>query len=160
VDGAAVSAFPLPRLLRWCPPLVAAVLPVLVLAGCGGGGEKDLDALVPEVPADTLAAWLDRGEPVTVLDVRADSLFEAAHVPGSIRAYGLGASDLRDVFPSDPAGPMVVLGDSTTAPQAARLVLDARKLGYTGTRRLHGGIAAWRERGYTLDGSRSFAIPR
>jgi rhodanese-related sulfurtransferase len=124
-------------------------------AGCGKGERDSVATVAP----DSLAAWLDAGVAAVILDVRPDSLYEAGHLPGSIRAYGKGIADLREVLPPDPQDPIVVVGDPEREAAAARLARDADRLGFPRVFRLAGDIPAWRDAGYGLDGSRVFEVP-
>ena len=136
----------------------ALIVLAAVWGACGGGedGRNTPDDILP----DTLAAWIEEGRRITLLDTQPDSVFDAEHLPGAIRAYGLRIPDLREVLPRDPDVPIVVY-NSDGAPPAADQDLARQAVGYgfSGVYWLDGGVKSWKERGFNVDGIRMFPRP-
>jgi rhodanese-related sulfurtransferase len=132
---------------RWAPVLAWGLAAATLGTGCGG--KEAAGPVVRSVPPDTLSAWLSARRRLVLFDSRPDSLYERGHVPGSIRAHGRSIPELRDVLPFGPDVPIVVVeGDSTGDSLASRLAA----YGFPVVCRLAGGVQAWREQGYQLDG--------
>lgn len=112
--------------------------------------------MVRSVSPDTLTAWLSAGRRLVLFDSRPDSLYDQGHVPGSVRAHGKSIPQLRDVLPFGPDVPIVVVESDSTGENALASRLAA--YGFPVVFRLAGGVRAWRDHGYQLDGYR--ALPR
>lgn len=97
----------------------------------------DVPAPAPMSPAE-LAARLDE---VQVLDIRDETAFAAAHVPGSLSIWSGGLSHYAGWFLSDDTPLVLVADDVASGERAAR---DLSRVGFDnleGT--LSGGIHAW-----------------
>jgi rhodanese-related sulfurtransferase len=56
-----------------------------LLAGCGAGTDLGLlPAEVEEITAAELQRMVDRGENITIIDVRSAAEYDSGHIPGSI----------------------------------------------------------------------------
>jgi len=143
----------------------AAVL-VLVLAAsvwaCGGGGGKEHSDKTPRGPGlspDTLAAWIDEERDLVLLDTQPESLFTVGHLPGAVWAGEKKADDLGAVLPRDPALTIVVYNRDGVPPEGRDLAAEILWIGYPRVYWLQGGLEAWRDRGYDVDGYRTFPTP-
>jgi rhodanese-related sulfurtransferase len=97
---------------------------------------------------------------VSLLDIQPDSLFDAHHLSGAVRAHGLRIPDLREVLPPAPETPIVVYNtDGVPPPPGEDLAQEAVRLGFQYVYWLEGGVLVWKARGYNLDGSRLFPRP-
>jgi rhodanese-related sulfurtransferase len=109
---------------------------------------KDAKSRIKETTVDEVKARMDRGEKLTILDVREESEFARDHLPGAVH-LGKGVLE-RDVEVRCPdLGTELILycgGGSRSA-----LAADAlQKMGYPNVVSMDGGIRDWRGRGYPL----------
>ena len=132
----------------------AIALEGMGIGACGGGAVDGPQSA--GIPADSLSRWMDEARPFALLDVRPDSLFEAARIAGSIRAHGLDYASLRQVLPDRPEVPLVFVSEDGSrilgAPDR-----DAASAGHARVFWLAGGVQGWRAAGYPVVGSRDFA---
>lgn len=144
--------------------LPAAVL-VLVLAAalwaCGGGGSGHSDKTPrgPGVSPDSLRAWIDNERDLVLLDTQPESLYTAGHLPGAVWAGNKKADALGDVLPRDPHLTIVVYNKDGVPPKGHDLAAEILWIGFPRVYWLQGGLEAWREQGYDVDGSRVFPTP-
>jgi rhodanese-related sulfurtransferase len=101
-----------------------------------------------EIDASTLKAWLSDGAEIALFDVREHGQYGAGH---PFFAVPLPYSRLETGLPALAPNPAVRIvlcdgGDGVAARAAAR----AAALGYGNAEVLNGGVAAWRQAGYTL----------
>ena len=92
------------------------------------------------VDARTLRAWLDRGDPVKVLDVRSPAEYEAAHISGAFNV----PLDTLDVYRGAirrVAEPVVLV--CRTGQQAAQAAVKLEEAGMPDVHVLQGGLLAW-----------------
>ena len=110
---------------------------------CGIGSE-DEPAEVPghEIEPEELKARLDRGEALTLLDVREPGEFEIAHLQGArLIPRATLAERLGELSTADEVVVYCKMGGRSA--QATKLLLD---MGFQKVRNLKGGIDAWSER--------------
>jgi shikimate kinase/rhodanese-related sulfurtransferase len=103
---------------------------------------------IRETTVDAVKAMLDRGEKITVIDVREESEWAKDHLPGAIHlGKGILERDVEQRIP-DTAAPLVLYcgGGFRSALAADNL----QKMGYTNVLSMDGGIRGWREKGYPL----------
>jgi adenylyltransferase/sulfurtransferase len=102
--------------------------------------ESQMDP-IPEMTATELRARLDRGERITLLDVREPVEWDIGNLgPEGATLIPLGQLPQR-ISELDPAGEMVVYCRSGA--RSARAVRQLRDAGFTGVWNLAGGILAW-----------------
>lgn len=117
------------------------------------------------IEAEDLAREIDAGD-VQLLDTRRPAEFAKGHIAGAINfsTYDVFATDTRPeglaAFAQDMATRYLTVGVSATRPvvvyeedtgmRAARDAWILQFLGHPGVRLLHGGLAAWRGKGYQL----------
>ncbi|MFO0928111.1 MAG: rhodanese-like domain-containing protein [Gemmataceae bacterium] len=109
---------------------------------------NDARSRVRETTVDAVKARLDRGERLTVIDVREESEYARDHLPGAIHlGKGILERDVEAKFP-DPAVELILYcgGGFRSALAADNL----QKMGYTNVISMDGGIRDWRQRGYPL----------
>jgi adenylyltransferase/sulfurtransferase len=98
-------------------------------------------AMVPEIAPRDLAARLDAGDPLVLLDVREPAEWQVARLPGA-RLVPLGT--LEEVLPTlDPRQETVVYCRSGV--RSATAVRRLRAAGFEHVRNLAGGILRWSE---------------
>jgi rhodanese-related sulfurtransferase len=135
-------------LLAWAAALAGAA--------CSGGGEGTPRPGARSILPDTLALWVASGN-VVLFDIQPDSLYERARLPLAAPAHGASVSDLRDLIPIDPTVPLVVYNtDGSTPPPGENLAAAIAEYGFQEIYWLEGGLHAWVDRGYNVDGSRLF----
>ena len=130
--------------MTWLIPIL------LLLPGCGGGTGAEVRPLSP----DTLAAWVDAGIPMVLLDTRSRSAYDARHVPAAISAEKRTVTQLREVLPANPAMPLVIYDGGGEEVRGARLALEAAGVfGFPLVYLLEGGMAAYATGGRQLEGN-------
>lgn len=94
---------------------------------------------------------LDRGDPFHLIDVREDNEFAKDHAKGA-RHLGRGIleRDIETVIPDKRAEIILYCGGGYRSALAAE---SLRQMGYTNVRSMDGGMRAWREAGYPIEGS-------
>lgn len=109
-----------------------------------------IDPIGADVDPHTLKQWLHDGREITLIDVREHGqygeshLFYAAPVPYSrLEVDIVRLAPRRDVR-------LVVYDNGGSDDTAARAARALAALGYTGVRRLAGGIAQWQQDGYAV----------
>jgi rhodanese-related sulfurtransferase len=109
---------------------------------------NDAKSRVRETTVDEVKARLDRGEALTLIDVREESEYAKDHLPGAVHlGKGIIERDVEQRFP-DPAAELILYcgGGFRSALAADNL----QKMGYTNVVSMDGGIRDWRNRGYPL----------
>ncbi|HUH13925.1 MAG TPA: molybdopterin-synthase adenylyltransferase MoeB [Longimicrobiales bacterium] len=111
-------------------------------AGAGGEGAGRADAQsVPQVTATEVKERLDRGDPVTLVDVREPREWQVANL-GAYGARLLPMGDFERWVPElDPAEDIVVYCRSGA--RSDRVALELLRAGYPRVANLEGGILAW-----------------
>lgn len=104
---------------------------------------------LPEIDVATANEWLEKGEAI-LIDVRETGEYEFDHVPGSLLSP-LSFLDV-DLFPPIHGHKIMVLCQIGKRSAAAQKQLA--KAGYENTFNVAGGLDAWREAGFDLEGSR------
>jgi len=125
----------------------------------GGSGSGDKTPRGPGIPPDTIQAWIQDERDLVLLDTQPESLFTAGHLPGAVWAGDRKADALSDVLPRDLALTIVVYNQEGVPPAGHDLAAEILWIGFPRVYWLQGGLQAWRERGYDVDGSRVFPTP-
>ena len=140
---------------------VATLLLACLIAACAKPG-TDVQGEVQSLSPDTLQAWMSEGHPLVLLDTRPDSLYRAKRIAGAVPAAGRSIPDLRQVLPTDHVTAIVFYNGDGTAPVSgldpAREAAEIYR--FPLVYRLEGGLGAWIERGYEIDGMRDITPPR
>ena len=101
-----------------------------------------------EVSVDDVKARLDRGERLTIVDVREESEYAKDHLPGAIHlGKGVIERDVEGRFPDTGAELVLYCGGGFRSALAAD---NLQKMGYTNVLSMDGGIRDWRARGFPL----------
>ena len=99
---------------------------------------------VPEVTAAILAARLDRGEAVQLLDVRSAGEFRAGHIAGSVNVPITEVEERLAALALDATRPVVAI--CLSAHRSIPAVRLLRQEGFDASQ-LAGGMLAWRAAG-------------
>lgn len=109
---------------------------------------QDAKSRVKETTVDAVKARLDRGERLTLIDVREESEFARDHLPGAIHlGRGILERDVEQKFPDTSAEIVLYCGGGFRSALAAD---NLQKMGYTNVISMDGGIRDWRNHGYPL----------
>ena len=103
---------------------------------------------VREVTVDDVKSKLDRGEKFLLVDVREESEYAAAHLPGAIHlGKGIIERDIEERVPDQDAALVLYCGGGFSSALAAD---NLQRMGYTQVLSMDGGIREWREKGLPL----------
>ena len=109
---------------------------------------QDAKGRIQETTVDAVKDRLDRGDRLTLVDVREESEYARDHLPGAVHVgKGVIERDAEARFP-DPSAELILYcgGGFRSA-----LVADAlQKMGYTNVISMDGGVRDWRGRGYPM----------
>jgi rhodanese-related sulfurtransferase len=109
---------------------------------------QEARARVRETTVDEVKARLDRGEKLTLLDVREESEYGRDHLPGAIHVgKGVIERDIETRCPDTGAELILYCGGGFRSALAADAL---QKMGYTNVVSMDGGIRDWRGKGYPL----------
>lgn len=128
---------------------------------CGGKSVQQLldeaAAIVPFISLEELQARLGVSNHPIVLDLREPAAFETGHIPGA-RNLPRGQLELLiDKVLPDPTQPIVTVCEYGKISILGAATL--RELGFRRASALHGGMNAWRERNYPVDGRADASSP-
>ena len=94
---------------------------------------------------------LDRGDSFHLIDVREDNEFAKDHAKGATHlGRGILERDIETVIPNKQAEIVLYCGGGYRSALAAE---SLRQMGYTNVQSMDGGMRAWREAGYPIEGS-------
>ena len=109
---------------------------------------NDAKSRIRETNVDAVKARLDKGERLTIVDVREESEFARDHVPGAIHlGKGVLERDAEQKLPDLGTEIILYCGGGFRSALAAD---NLQKMGYTNVVSMDGGIRDWRNRGYPL----------
>lgn len=92
---------------------------------------------------------LERGESVTVVDVREPEEWAEGHVPGAKHVpRGLLESRAADELPDRDAR---IIVHCAVGGRSALSAKSLKEMGYTNVANMEGGMNAWREKGYEVE---------
>jgi rhodanese-related sulfurtransferase len=108
----------------------------------------DAKTRIRETTVDVIKSRLDRGDKVTLVDVREESEFAKDHLPGAIHmGKGVIERDVEQKVPDLNSELVLYCGGGFRSALAAD---NLQKMGYTKVISMDGGIRGWREKGYPL----------
>ena len=108
----------------------------------------DAKTRVRETTVDEVKARLDRGEKLTLVDVREESEFAKDHLPGALHlGKGVIERDIEERVPKLDTELVLYCGGGFRSALAAD---NLQRMGYTNVISMDGGIRDWREKGYPL----------
>jgi len=117
---------------------------------------KSYEELVAEAKGETeqtsveeVHGALERGDDVTVVDVREPDEWEAGHVPGA-RHLPRGFLEYKAADELPDKGARVVV-HCALGGRGALAAKSLREMGYTNVANMEGGVKAWREEGYETE---------
>lgn len=107
---------------------------------------------IQECTVHEVKAKLDRGEPFAFIDVREDHEFAKDHAKGA-RHIGRGIleRDIETEIPDKQTEIVLYCGGGYRSALSAESLTH---MGYRNVRSMIGGIRAWREAGYPIEGQR------
>jgi len=101
-------------------------------------------ATLPQMSIPELAAALERGAAMTVLDVRGDGEWSAGHIEGALHVHGGLLEDRLDEVPRNGRPLAVICGSGYRSTVAASVL---KRAGFEDVRNVPGGMRAWRSAG-------------
>ena len=111
---------------------------------------KIVDSVRPQITECNLQDVLDRraaGEEFHLVDVREESEFAAAHIPGAIHlGKGVIERDIEKTIPDPDASIVLYCGGGYRSALAA---LNLQIMGYTNVISMDGGFRVWKEHNAT-----------
>jgi rhodanese-related sulfurtransferase len=109
---------------------------------------QDARSRIRETTADAVKTRLDRGEALTLVDVREESEYARDHLPGAVHlGKGILERDAEQRLPDLGAEVILYCGGGFRSALAAD---NLQKMGYTNVVSMDGGIRDWRNKGYPL----------
>ena len=110
---------------------------------------QDAKSRVKETTVAEVAKRLERGEQLTIIDVREESEWDQGHVPGAAHlSKGIIERDIERMFPDANAELILYCGGGFRSALAAD---NLRKMGYTNAISMDGGMRGWREAGLDVE---------
>ena len=119
---------------------VAIALACIGLMGCA-----------PKISRSDLALRIEEGSPPPILDVRSESEFAEAHVPGAVHVPFYSVLSSSDALPTRPGEPLVVYCEH--GPRAGLARLGLWMAGAGEVRFLEGHMTAWKADGLPVESS-------
>ena len=109
---------------------------------------QDAKSRVKETTVEEVKARLDKGEKLTIVDVREESEYARDHLPGAVHVgKGVIERDAEAKFPDPSVELILYCGGGFRSALAADAL---QKMGYVNVVSMDGGIRDWRARGYPL----------
>ena len=109
---------------------------------------NDAKSRVKETSVDEVKQRLDRGEKITLVDVREESEFAKDHLPGAIHlGKGVIERDIEARVPDLNSALVLYCGGGFRSALAAD---NLQKMGYTNVISMDGGVRGWREKNYPM----------
>jgi rhodanese-related sulfurtransferase len=110
---------------------------------------NDAKSRVRECTVEDVKKRLDRGEKLTLIDVREESEFAKDHLPGSIHlGKGIIERDIEMRVPDFAQEIILYCGGGFRSALSAD---NLQKMGYKNVISMDGGIRGWREKNYPLE---------
>ncbi|MCH8852417.1 MAG: sulfurtransferase [Planctomycetes bacterium] len=111
---------------------------------------NDAKSRITECTIAELKPRLDAGEKFFLVDVREQSEYAAGHLPGATHlGKGVIERDIEQAVPEAATEIVLYCGGGYRSALAAD---NLQKMGYTHVISMDGGIRAWREAGYSIEG--------
>ena len=121
--------------------------------GCSASSNlpKTPSSAVREITVAEVRTKLDRGEPLTIIDVRERDEWDAGHVPGAVHlSKGVIERDIEKAVPDPHAELVLYCGGGSRSALAAD---NLQKMGYDRVWSLIGGMKGWRDDGQQVEGA-------
>ena len=109
---------------------------------------------IDRISSDELRQWVKTNKSMAIIDTLPAELFRQRHLPGSQNAcvYEVTFSDQVKAVVSDKSHEIVLYGSSEASSDAVTAAEKLERFGYKKVYVLNGGVAAWHEAGYPLEG--------
>jgi glyoxylase-like metal-dependent hydrolase (beta-lactamase superfamily II)/rhodanese-related sulfurtransferase/TusA-related sulfurtransferase len=101
---------------------------------------------VPQITVHDLAAWLEQGRDVVVVDVREPSEWDDGHIDGALHLPMFEAVARRAEVPDDRLKAVVCAGGL----RSSAVISALQRQGLGGFHNVTGGMAAWAKAGYSV----------
>jgi rhodanese-related sulfurtransferase len=110
---------------------------------------EDAKGRVRETNVEEVSQRLERGEKLTIIDVREESEWDQGHIPGAVHlSKGTIERDIERMFPDTNAELILYCGGGFRSALAAD---NLKKMGYTNVISMDGGMRGWREAGLEVE---------
>ena len=110
---------------------------------------QDAKSRIRETTVDEVKKRLERGESLTIIDVREESEWDQGHVPGAIHlGKGIIERDIERMFPDSDAELILYCGGGFRSALAAD---NLTRMGYRNAISMDGGMRGWREAGLDVE---------
>jgi rhodanese-related sulfurtransferase len=110
---------------------------------------QDAKSRVTETNVDEVRKRLERGDTLTIIDVREESEWEQGHLPGAVHlSKGTIERDIERMFPDLNAELILYCGGGFRSALAAD---NLKRMGYTNAISMDGGMRGWREAGLDVE---------
>jgi rhodanese-related sulfurtransferase len=110
---------------------------------------QDAKSRIEETTVEEVSKRLERGEKLTILDVREESEWEQGHIPGAVHlGKGIIERDIERMFPEVDAELILYCGGGFRSALAAD---NLRRMGYQRAISMDGGMRGWREAGLDVE---------
>lgn len=107
--------------------------------------------LVSETTVSEVHSRLTNGDEFTIIDVREDNEWNAAHIPGAIHlGKGVLERDIETTIPESDAPIVLYCGGGYRSALAAA---SLGKMGYTNVESMDGGFRGWRDADFPVEES-------
>jgi rhodanese-related sulfurtransferase/polyisoprenoid-binding protein YceI len=109
---------------------------------------------ITTVTHDNLRAWMEAGRDCVVIDILPGDVYRKRHLPGAKTAcvYEVVFPQQVEAIVPDRSREIVVYGSSIVSLDAVTAAEKLARLGYQSVHVLSGGLAAWQEASYPLEG--------
>ncbi len=109
---------------------------------------------ITTVTHEKLRAWMEQGRGLVVIDILPGDVYRERHLPGAKNAcvYEVVFPQQIEAIVPDRSREIVVYGSRIASMDAATAAEKLARLGYQRVYVLSGGLAAWREASYPLEG--------
>jgi polyisoprenoid-binding protein YceI len=114
------------------------------------------------IDVSRLQDWLQENEPPLVLDVLPQESYDRQHLPGAQRAtvYEVSFLDQARAVVKDMNRPTVVYGAGPESKEASVAADKLLRAGFTNVWEFAGGLEAWAEHGFAIEGKPSAEEPK
>lgn len=110
---------------------------------------NDARSRVSECTVQDVKQKQDSGEAFTLVDVREESEFASAHIPGAIHiGKGVIERDIEEKIPDSESPIILYCGGGYRSALAAD---NVQKMGYTNVISMDGGFRGWKEAGFETE---------
>jgi hydroxyacylglutathione hydrolase len=105
-------------------------------------------ATLPQISIPELAAALENGDAIDVLDVRGDGEWNGGHIAGAIHVHGGLVEERIDALPRNGRPLAVICGSGYRSTVVASVL---KRAGFEDVRNVPGGMRAWRSAGLPVE---------